>query len=71
MSNNMDKINEILHPIRACRRCRWCSVNRYTYPSWSESLWGRSRKDVEWTQRQNNFGRKKKRIELFPWRVGK
>lgn len=62
------KIQNLIHSSATWRR--WYSVSHYMYPSWSKSLWNRGRKDVEWTQRQNNFGRKKKRIELFPWRVG-
>lgn len=63
------KIQNLIHSSSKWRR--WYKVDRYMYPAWSKSLWGRSRKDVEWTQRQNNFGRKKKRIDLFPWRADK
>lgn len=48
-------------------RFKWYKKHRLPYLVFAPSLWNYDG-EIQWTQRHNNQGRKKKRIELFRWR---
>ncbi len=62
------KYNKILELQKTSKIWRsWYKKNKGFYPSWGVSLFSMG-SYLTFTQRQENEGRKKKRIELFRWR---
>ena len=58
--NNLSKVYNHL-------RFKWYKRHRLPKLSFAPSLWNYDG-EISWTQRQNNQGRKNKRVELFRWR---
>lgn len=49
-------------------RFKWYKKHRYPKLYFAPSLWNYDG-EISWSQRQENQGRKKKKFEMFRWRV--
>lgn len=66
------KLNKIFNLSRSFNPLirNWYKKHRMPRLRFAPSLWNYGG-EIQWTQRHFNMNRKKKRIELFPWRASK